>query len=372
MELTYEMFADLVEKNDAFFVTEQEFDGVNFRIFNYRLASYSQFLEYGALEARGVTFYQDRSDGEWLLASRPIEKFFNYKENPFTMDVSFSDTKHAMLKEDGSLISTVGYMNSNGWFRWTVKSKGSFHSEQALAARKYIQDHPDLEEEIEHAVDDGFTVNMEWCAPDNHIVVGYSEPKLIVLNVRDDREGFYWDHEEVKFRFRNHTVQLVNISSFDEVYQWEGKEGVVVRFKDGHKISHMKIKSDWYLRRHQSKEKVNSPKALVEVIVNQHVDDFKQLFLADPITLAYIEDVEYCVVKFYDWTLAVAEEYHDRNKHLSRKDYAVQGKTQLTSLQFSLIMFLYTGKDPEDHLKSWCVSNARELIDHIKYKVSEE
>ena len=51
---------------------------------------------------------------------------------------------------------------------------------------------------------------------------------------------------------------------------WEGSEGVVVRFDDGHMV---KIKAEWYVLRHKSKEAITREKNVVDYVVNDRVDD---------------------------------------------------------------------------------------------------
>lgn len=65
--------------NEAFYHIDQTLDGFEYRIFNYRLASYTDFCAPNALEMRGIMF--EMKDGQPIrLASRPPAKFFNYRE----------------------------------------------------------------------------------------------------------------------------------------------------------------------------------------------------------------------------------------------------------------------------------------------------
>ena len=85
---------------------DYEFKGKTYRIFNYNLANYPSFKLDAALECRGVTFEID-SEGQFVeLVSLPMQKFFNYQENPFTEGLEDEKILVAMDKQDGSLIST--------------------------------------------------------------------------------------------------------------------------------------------------------------------------------------------------------------------------------------------------------------------------
>ena len=72
----------LVETNEAFYYKDFTKENSIYRIFNYRLASYTDFQLPGALECRG-TMFEINEDGEPIrLASLPMEKFFNLNEVP--------------------------------------------------------------------------------------------------------------------------------------------------------------------------------------------------------------------------------------------------------------------------------------------------
>ena len=81
----YDDLMALVEESEAFYYKDFLAEGVIYRIFNYRLASYTEFLRPGALECRGHMFEvtdDSREARAIRLASLPVEKFFNLNENP--------------------------------------------------------------------------------------------------------------------------------------------------------------------------------------------------------------------------------------------------------------------------------------------------
>ena len=161
----------LVDTDEAFFYADSVLDDANYRIFNYRLASYSQWLNDGALECRGVTFEVDDNGDARRLVSWPFTKFFNLNENPFVMDLDLTKVTHVYDKMDGSLISSMVLPDRTMW----LKSKGSLFSSQAQAANKLIRqpEHKKLLKFVEGRVRNEFTVIMEYTAPDNRIVVPY-------------------------------------------------------------------------------------------------------------------------------------------------------------------------------------------------------
>lgn len=86
-DLYYQLMA-LCESTDRDAFYYQDFSSGNedeytYRIFNYRLASYTDFLQPGAIEARGIMFRVSsrHAAAEPLeLVCRPMAKFFNYSE----------------------------------------------------------------------------------------------------------------------------------------------------------------------------------------------------------------------------------------------------------------------------------------------------
>ena len=130
---------------DAFYFDDQKDDktGKTYRIFNYRLASYTSFQKQDAKNCRGTMF--DITDiNKPILVSLPLEKFFNYEEGVGEKEHIRHRFVDKMEKLDGSLISTY-HIYSDGkdkkelLFNIGFKSKGSIKSAQANEATKIIQ-----------------------------------------------------------------------------------------------------------------------------------------------------------------------------------------------------------------------------------------
>ena len=91
----------LVASSEAFYRQEFILDGARFWIYNYRLASYADFLAPSALECRGIMFEVDAADQPIRLASFPFPKFFNLNENPMTIGLDLNAVDTIELKADG-------------------------------------------------------------------------------------------------------------------------------------------------------------------------------------------------------------------------------------------------------------------------------
>jgi len=337
----------LVETTEAFYSNDWPVDNVIYRNFNYRLASYTDFCLPSALECRGIMFAIDTETGEISLASLPFEKFFNHMENPFTMELDLNDIKEIADKADGSLITTYTH---NGKLR--LKSKGSLASDQAIAAMELLEkdENKTFCEELSKGEQLDCTIIMEFCSVDNRIVLPYIEAELKVLGVRNRLTGGYINFEDIDAKhfpeILNRWTQIIQtddaktyIESVDDMTKIEG---VVFRMKDGLRV---KKKCTWYLNLHKNKDNVNSPKKLFEAVVYETSDDLKSLFHDDPIVIEIITNMEKHVSKKYNHVVTTIEKFYMRNKHLSRKEYAILGQNDLTKPLFPLAMMQYLNKE---------------------------
>ena len=343
----FENLTRLVDNNEAFFFTEAAMDGTIYRIFNYRLASYTDFLEPGALECRGVTFEMDADGNAVRLASLTPMKFFNLYENPFTMDLDLSTIVEISDKADGSMIST--YLH-NGVLR--VKTKGSLTSDQAIAADAWLRldENVLFRAELLRAELLECTVIMEWCAPDNRIVLPYMEPHLKVLAVRNRKTGAYIDFYEIDCEHFPEILErwttLITVDDpeayINSVDDMTGVEGVVFKLASGQFV---KKKCTWYLALHHTKDSINTPRRLYEAVLEEATDDMRSLFHDDPLAIKLIGEMEEFVEVRYNHLVDTVERFYERNKDLDRKDYAILGTAELEKMQFGLAMNKYLGKD---------------------------
>lgn len=355
----FEDLMHLCETNEAFYYVDQFFAGSMHRIFTYRLASYTDFQNRNAIECRGHTFV--KTEDGWQLASLPMQKFFNYGEHVgWGTDLDLSQINMVMDKLDGSLISTVSPHPGS----WYLKSKTSFNSAQAVAATELLRkqsqnEYHDFNAAISKAVRDGYTVNFEYVAPDNTIVIVYAEPKLVVLNARHMTTGEYMSHQEMVVRFGGENVVACHeIPSNPEAYiqeisQTTGIEGVIICFNNGLWV---KLKTDAYCVLHKTKDVINNPRALWEACVLEGADDLRALFCNDALAVQRIIDMEERAAKHYNQIYRSITAFYEANKGLDRKSYAILGQEQLSaSGTFSLAMNAYLGKEVD--IKSFMIKN---------------
>ena len=354
------LYNDLMKlcENEAFYYVDQKVDGKVFRVFTYRLASYTEFCLPNALECRGHTFLMDREIPIDLVCL-PLFKFFNYAENPMVMDIDVSKALIYMDKMDGSLISSVKDIDAFWGFR--LKSKTSFTSSQAKDAEKMLGDNWELLNYIYQQVLLDRTVSMEYVSPSNRIVIGYLEPKLIILNVRCNKTGetFYphdlWENEIARKYLVNYSTNLDTLYTYDQILGMTGIEGFVALFDDGRVC---KVKTEAYCVLHKTKDSINNPKALFQACLYETSDDLRSLFHDDELAMKQINAMESLVRKEYNHRSAQLQKFYDENKHLDRKNYAILGQQVLKDAgTFSLAMNLYLGK--EMGLRDWMMKNYR-------------
>ena len=356
MNQTYQLFLDLealVKANEAFYRQEFKLDGKIYWIYNYRLASYSDFLLPSALECRGAMVEVDDGGNFIRLACRPQHKFFNLGENPSTMALDLSRVTSIELKADGSLMSS--YVHNDVEIR--LKSKGSLFSEQACDANIWLQrpENKKLYGVIQSMESEGYTTNLEWCAPHNRIVIGYAQPHLKVLNVRNRDTGRYVSREMLESWFGEYLIPAVDTNGLDTAAFVAGIpamlddiEGYIVRIGNtafAYNDTWVKIKTNKYVSLHHSKDSINNPRRLFEAILDEGIDDLRSMFSTDAAAITLIDQMQEKVNYIHNELVATVEAFYEANKQLIRKDFAIKAKAELPHMHFGLVMLKYVGKD---------------------------
>lgn len=389
----YNDLMELCSTGNFFYKDQVTPNGYSVRIFSYHYASYGDWIKPSALECRGIMFLMnDDYDMVFHVMCRPMEKFFNVGEHPRTFeelvqdlierkllssprpgnnlkydellntygqlalkhelcslaqnDIDFSKVEYVMDKADGSLISSyLDYDNFN------FKSKTSLYSEQAIAAYNLIKtpEYKDLYDAVQEWTEEGYTVNFEYVAPDNNIVLVYQKPELILLNIRDNQTGGYVHISHLKNHkvFKKYLVKTFDtLPTLADIKQEVNKEGYVVKLHN----QFVKIKTDWYIALHRLKDSVNNNKDLFDAIVQGVVDDVKGALRPEDeyghTKIKVFEDIFFEFLKYKE----LIEIYYHQYNHLDRKEYALKGQELLNPLGkfgpglFSIYMDLYIGR----------------------------
>jgi len=320
----------IVARNEAFIKAERVVEGFNVCIYDYRLASISDFVNEEAFELRGYTFVENPETGEWE-GNILLNKFFNINQTTGEPLVGiygagnkecegepnivcrknselyervmakairqyekvlepaqswmYEDVKDKKIigianKEDGSIISFVKL--PNGSIR--AKSKTSFESDQAKMAQKILDNNFDLAKEILIMLDDGQIPIFEVVGPDNQIVLEYQNTELVLLQIRD-YDGIYFGEKTLNTKSALMGVRLAEQFDMTTYYgedtldrlliaketNQDNIEGWVITFEDGQMA---KIKTDKYIQLHG----LIGPDAfrenlLIQTILDGNMDD---------------------------------------------------------------------------------------------------
>lgn len=296
-------------------------------IYNYSQATqYEAHWDEVTLQCRGLVF-----DEAGNQVSYPFKKFFNIEEDKHV------STEHFEIYEkvDGSLITVFNY---NG--EWVVSSRGSFTSDQAIAAQKLFNQLMNLDRILKRP-----TYLFELIAPWNRIVVDYGErEELILLGARAKYfEASHLDLYEVAKMLGCNLIRKFDFEDYNEIQKlnWDNKEGFIVKFSNGDRC---KIKFADYVKLHR-------------VLTNcSSYDVWENLKTFGKLPEEMLKDVP---DEFYDWVnqleVRLKEEYdfvfNQHMAHLSstlrygldRKEFALRVQ-ELNGVNHGLIFAMYNNK----------------------------
>lgn len=305
---------DLIVASNPSFIYKQEFiDGQEAAIYDYRLASYTDFLspvpdqpEIEGFELRGLTFLK-QSDGAWKRYLS-MHKFFNVGEVWSINDLKEMKLTGVHTKEDGSLIRFIRTEKGNVF----AKTKKTFFSEQAEMANKMP----------ERMLTQGMNLDecrlYELCSPENRIVVHYDKTKLKQLWTRSENGEYGYSIPLLSGYQSAPLPTLEDLLSQSE--NMTGMEGWVLTFDpgDGSQLF-LKLKTPWYLNLHRMISNVNSDKQIIEATLNDRIDDMMQVIqdipgLADAVRAKQKKVLSYYygVMEFIRSSLSKYSNFADR------------------------------------------------------------
>lgn len=255
-----------------------------------------------------------------------------------TIDHFYGDPAFIMNKADGSLISS--YLDRDQCVN--LKSKTSVGSDHAVLAMQLMNDNIDLYDFILDCEVRGYTVNLELVSPDPkfRVVLHYPEPMLIVLNVRHRIDGTYMDSNSIPAELFTGTVGADALDHLDTDTNLEG----YVCIDD--KGNWWKEKGAWYLERHRAKDFINNRTAFTLLVLNNEADDMVSLMADQPEILAEMKELQHRIISKANSIINKVSAYYNENKDLSRKDYAIKGKNELSWVEFPLAMQYFSGSEP--------------------------
>lgn len=271
---SYEECLELCSKNTSFYESINFIDGFKISVFNYRLATYNDFLSTNfSKELRGLT-YVFNLDGTIYNKYLLLEKFFNLNQVPDTMYSEVKDFKIKSIynKEDGSIASFIKLPNG----KIIGKSKMGFDNDQSIQINKIYKTNKSVKRFVDKVLSLNYIPIFEYVAPSNKIVLRYAKEDLILLRLRDNVTGELLDlndYLDVIGDVRmapsetGYTLdELIEMASYTE-----DKEGWIIEFTNG---VLMKIKTDWYFKRHGIlTEDIYRENIIINYILTDEIDD---------------------------------------------------------------------------------------------------
>lgn len=308
----------------------------------YMFADSDTFNSSESLECRGIAF-----DATGKIVSRPLHKFFNVGEKPFTQLDKIKEREADIVaiyeKLDGSMIATC---DVNGKALW--RSKKAFHSEVVQLANEYVTTNPNIQQFAQECVDRGLTAIFELTHPSAQIVVAQREPKMRLLHVRNNVSGEYVlldPFHQIHNLINQYAIERVSqfgklsvselIESLPAMTQ---QEGYIIQFSNGDMV---KLKCPWYLRLHHSITFLRE-RDIALLSLNEELDDVKGALSEAGIDLTEVNNVESKLKHILINITNTVESVYECDKHLNRKDFALKYKNHEL---FSLLMIRYTGQE---------------------------
>lgn len=371
----------IVEKSEAFYVSEREVQGFKVEMYDYRLASYTDFESNNAYELRGLTFVLNPETGEWER-HLALNKFFNVnqtggldvievktnggkvlykgykgtdehfnstkvaipqKETVIGKTISwmYEDVKHKRIvnvsdKRDGSMITFVKLPNGNV----VAKTKMSFVSEQAEMAQKFYDENENYRKMIDIHLSMGLTDVFEITSPHNQIVLNYNDTELTLLQVRDH----LGEYKNAKYMAIGYGVpyadgmpeSFYNLDVLLKLKETEeGIEGYVVTFEDGQMA---KIKTEWYMQLHGLVTEGTRENLLIKTILDDNIDDVLSQLTETSEKRTFIENTTLTVTSHFNHHVAlIKEKLLTFDEKLERRIYV---ETHKSYEYFSVLMRL--------------------------------
>lgn len=210
------------------------------RIYNYtNQCQIDRAWDDVTLQCRGLIMNIDTGE----VLARPFNKFFNLEERDHL--IPEDEIPHVFEKYDGSLgilywIHDVPY----------IATRGSFESEQAIWATKYLREH------VDHAAfNQMFTHLFEIIYPQNRIVVNYDWSGLVLIGVRHTATGMYTEPDLfVRGITRPEYHKITTLYDLQKIER-DNAEGFVVWYPSNDLF--IKLKHDEYKRLHKLVTGVN-------------------------------------------------------------------------------------------------------------------
>lgn len=274
-------------------------------------------------------------DANGNIIARPFKKFKSYEEYD-TSEIDMSQKYEIFENYDGSFIQLF-YIKSQ--MKWIVASRGSFISEQALEAEKFINERAG----ILNVLDVDVTYVFEIIYRKNKIIVDYGDMRdLILLVAIHTLTGNELNYDKLVSSYSKHFTLAkkydIIVDDLSELKKLEedNREGFVVKFENGLRIE---VKFDEYIRLHNILSNISNITVWNYLKNNHHFDElFNQIpnELNDWLEITVKQLViEFNVIEHE--ALKIFTRIYHINNITERKEFAAEAvKTKYRSILFKL------------------------------------
>jgi RNA ligase len=267
------------------------------------------------------------------VVALPYTKFFNYGDENNTHGVSLGswETAEVSWKEDGSLGVIYFYQNE-----WHVNTRGSFNSDQAIWAKKWLDENVSV-----NMLDVNYTYLGEIIYDENQIVARYDFQGIVLHGMYNTLTlGYREPRAELKntgfiINERSHLNTIEEILVYNK-NSTKDVEGVVVYFPDNG--TRVKIKGDEYCRIHKILSH-HSPLVVWENYRDRGSEFLKEYKLTIP--EEFWDETDDWHFQFQEALLDLLLDvrlFHDKTKHLSNKELGLR----LGDYKSNVSQFIFT------------------------------
>lgn len=343
---SYKECVEMCQKSDSpFYEAKLIVDGYPVSLFNYRLASSSEFKTYKSREMRGICFVFNK-DGSLFNRYILLEKFFNLNQVPDTLYSVVKNYKIKFInnKEDGSIASFIKLPNG----KVVGRTKMGFDNYQANGINRIYRTNTDVKKFVDWALDNDITPIFEFVSPNNRIVLRYPGEELILLRLRD------LDGKHIDIRDHLDKVGSIRVSPFeDEIHDLDqlidltatqvDKEGSIVTCEDenGHDFF-FKLKTPWYIALHGIlSTDIHRENVIIGYVLDDKIDDILGQVPEDNIEAHDRINKIISIVKkaLNDKSVDIEKDYQYYIKSdMSRKDYALSPRKDNPNFGFVMNM----------------------------------
>lgn len=332
--------ADLIEGIDAGLISEKHSDD-GYSIFNYTNAAMytpGAWDNYAVQQCRGLIVDESNE-----IVARPWTKFFNHNQ-PEAGELEMHSPVEVTDKIDGSM----GIIHLDSSNNPRVATRGSFESEQAIHATKWLR----AQGWELHGLNE-ITLLVEIVYPENRVVVDYGDKdSLILLGGVDIATGEYLS-PYYAMHYSDWPGEITQVFPYDTLYKAlqapprPNAEGLCIRYEDKNKI--VKIKQEDYVRLHKVVTGLSMKTVWEHMVEGKSLED-----LLSPLPDELHPWTKSAWAAFEESTDFYEAEAHERFNNIvsmlphgySRKEFAAEASKD--SEYFWLLFGIFDGRDIRD------------------------